>query len=167
MTGSRCVSAIIVAAFTSILPAGKATLNVVLALILCGLVAGCDRGESSGQDKVSATGVLAGTVVDSPDSLPVDATPQTYPGAVVTVCEAVEAGTYRVSADAPVMVSYESGEDVAEVALCANGVFEIELEPGTYFVRAFYGEQSYSEDMLVEISEGDVTDVTLELIHGV
>ncbi|MCK5213672.1 MAG: hypothetical protein KAQ74_07050, partial [Dehalococcoidia bacterium] len=145
----------------------RATLNVALSLILCGLIVGCDDGGSSGRDDVTATGVLAGTVVDSPLSLPDDATLRSYPGAVVTVSEAIEAGTYKVSAESPVMVSYEHGEDVVELIAGAEGAWEVELSPGTYFVRAFFGEQSYSEDVMVEVVEGDVTDVTLELIHGV
>ena len=145
----------------------RVALMVVAALAFCTLLPGCDGDGPSGLNHADTTGVLAGTVVDSPVSLPDDATLRSYPGAVVTVSEAIEAGTYKVSAESPVMVSYEHGEDVVELIAGAEGAWEVELSPGTYFVRAFFGEQSYSEDVMVEVVEGDVTDVTLELIHGV
>ncbi|MBN1857360.1 MAG: hypothetical protein JW846_10475 [Dehalococcoidia bacterium] len=155
------------AAINSALSSRKAALFALLAFSVFGLFLGCDRGESSGQQQVNAREVLSGVVVDSPVSLSSGATPLSYPGAVVTVCEAIESGTCRVSADAPLTVSYEPGDEVAEVTSGADGTWEVELPPGTYFVRALFGEQSYSEDVLVEVVEEETVVVTLELIHGV
>ena len=112
-------------------------------------------------------GVVEGVVMDREESLPEGATSQTYQGASILVYEAVESGTYRVAAGQPERTSYEPGEKVAELTSAEDGYWRIDLEPGTYFVRAFYGPSSYSEEILVEVERGSATHVDLELIHGV
>jgi len=112
-------------------------------------------------------GVVEGVVMDKEEFLSEDATGQTYEGASVLVHQAVESGTYRVAADEPERVSYEPGEKVAELTSGVDGCWQIDLEPGTYFVRAFYGDRSYSADVFVEVARDSVTHVNLELVHGV
>jgi len=144
--------------------------SVVFAIGAVALMAaslGCDDGERRGTAPTDAAGRLIGVVGDDQDSLPEGESPQSYASAKISVLQAIEAGTYRVSADTPVQVSYQEGAVVVEVSTDANGAYVIDLEPGVYFVQAFYGDRSYSEDLLVEIDEGETTELVLELIHGV
>jgi len=112
-------------------------------------------------------GVVEGVVVDKDEFLSGEATPQTYEGASILVHQAVESGTYKVAAGQPERISYEPGENVAELTSGEDGYWQIDLEPGTYFVRAFYGDESYSADIFLEVAPDSVTHVTLELLHGV
>lgn len=112
-------------------------------------------------------GVVEGVVTDNEEFLAEESTPQTYEGASILVLQAVESGTYKVAAGQPERTSYEPGEEVAELTSGAGGYWQIDLEPGTYFVRAFYGDESYSADVFVEVERDSVTHVTLELVHGV
>ena len=112
-------------------------------------------------------GRAAGTVVDSDDFLPEGATAQTYVGASIVIRRAVEAGTYRVDEEEPEHTNYEAGDIVAEAASGEGGFWQVDLEPGRYFIRAFYGQSSYSEELLIDIEEGAVLSLRLELLHGV
>ena len=112
-------------------------------------------------------GRAAGVVVDKVDNLPEGATPQIYEGASIIISKAVVAGTYKISGDEPVSVNYEAGELVAEIESDEYGYWEMDLDPGKYFVRAFYGESSYSENTLVDVEEAVILHLRLELLHGV
>jgi len=123
--------------------------------------------ESSRLDLQPDMGRAAGIVVDSDDFLPEGATAQTYVGASVVFRRAVEAGTYRVGEEEPEHTNYEAGDTVAEAESGEGGYWQVDLDPGRYFVRAFYGESSYSEEVLIDIEEGAVLSLRLELLHGV
>ena len=138
---------------------------VALALVVA--ACGCDDSTARSPGESEATGRLIGVVADDEDTLPEGETSQTYDGGVVIVREAIESGTYRASAEAPLQVSYEQGEIVAKVITNSGGVYAADLEPGSYFVQAFYGDRSYSVDMLIEIHEDETTELALGLIHGV
>jgi len=144
---------------------------ILLAVSICaGLVScgPCPRDVSA--DKLGlepGTGRVTGIVVDNGDFLPEGATAQTYEGASIVIYKAVEAGTYQVSGDEPAYVSYEAGETVVELKSEEHGYWQIDLNPGKYFIRAFYGVSSYSENVLVDIEEADVLHLRLELLHGV
>ena len=112
-------------------------------------------------------GRAAGIVVDASDFLPEGATPQTYVGASIVIRRAVEAGTYRVGEEEPEHTNYEAGDIVAETESGEGGYWQADLDPGRYFVRAFYGDSSYSEELLIDIEEGAVLSLRLELLHGV
>jgi len=79
----------------------------------------------------------------------------------------VEAGTYKLGEGQPEYINYNVGEMVTEVKSGEDGYWQVDLEPGNYFIRAFYGVSSYSGNMLVEVEEGNVTNLNLELIHGI
>jgi hypothetical protein len=123
--------------------------------------------ESSRLDLQSGMGRAAGIVVDAGSFLPDGAAPQTYAGASVVIRRAVEAGTYTVGGEEPECTNYESGDIVAEAGSGEGGYWQMDLDPGMYFVRAFYGESSYSEELLIGIEEDDVLNLRLELHHGV
>ena len=123
--------------------------------------------ESSRLDLQPGMGRAAGIVVDAGDFLPKGATPQTYVGASVVVRKAVEAGTYTVGEERPERTSYEAGDLVAEAESGEGGYWQADLDPGRYFVRAFYGEASYSEELLIDIDAATILDLRLELLHGV
>jgi hypothetical protein len=123
--------------------------------------------ESSRFDLQSGMGRAAGIVVDSGDFLPEGATPQTYAGASIVIRRAVEAGTYTVGEEEPEHTNYEAGDIVAEAESGEGGYWQVDLHPERYFVRAFYGESSYSEELLIEIEEDAVLGLRLELRHGV
>jgi len=147
---------------------------VLIAVLVCGGVA-CswlsprDLGEDD-LDRAAldpGKGRIMGVVTDNEMCLPEGATPQVYEGALILVNEAVESGTYKVSADAPERINYVADKEVAKVRSGKDGYWQIELEPGMYFIRAFYGDRSYSGDILIEVKEGGVEHLTLELIHGI
>ncbi len=127
--------------------------------------AGAQEPGDSGQEP--DRGVVEGVVMDKEELLSEEVAPQTYEGALVLVHQAVESGTYKLAADEPERTSYESGEEVTELTSGEDGYWQIDLEPGTYFVRAFYGDESYSADVFVEVAPDSVIHVTLELVHGV
>jgi len=128
---------------------------------------GPSADESSRLDLQPGMGRVAGIVVDAGAFLPEGATPQTYVGASIVICRAVEAGTYRVGEEEPEYTNYEAGDLVAEAESGEGGYWEADLDPGKYFIRAFYGESSYSEELLIDIEEDAVLSLTLELLHGV
>jgi hypothetical protein len=123
--------------------------------------------ESSRLDLQPGMGRAAGIVVDSGDFLPEGATPQTYIGASIVIRRAVEAGTYRVGEEEPEHTNYEAGDIVAEAESGEGGCWQADLDPGRYFIRAFYGQSSYSVELLIDIEEGAVLSLRLELLHGV
>ncbi len=153
----------------------RLALPVLLVAVLAFAGASCsqpgvtDTGaqEQEGLDPEPDRGVVEGVVVDKDEFLSEEATPQTYEGASILIHQAVESGTYKVAAGQPERTSYESGQEVAELTSRENGYWHIDLEPGTYFVRAFYRDESYSADVFVEVGRDSVTHVTLELVHGV
>ncbi len=113
-------------------------------------------------------GRAAGIVMDKGDILPEGATPHTYyVGASIIISKAVEAGTYKISGEEPAHISYNVGELVAEVESGEHGYWQADLDPGKYFVRAFYGDSSYSEELLIDIEAAAILDLRLELLHGV
>ena len=123
--------------------------------------------EVSRLDLQPGMGRVAGIVADADEFLPEGATPQTYAGASIVIRKAIEAGTYRVGEEEPEHTSYEAGEIAAETQSGGDGHWQADLEPGKYFVRAFYGESSYSGEHLINIEEGAVLSLRLELLHGV
>jgi len=123
--------------------------------------------ESSGLDLRPGMGRAAGIVVDAADFLPEGATPQTYAGASIVIRKAIEAGTYTVGGEEPEHTNYEAGEIAAETQSGEGGYWQADLSPGKYFIQAFYGESSYSEEMLIDIEEDAVVSIGLELLHGV
>ena len=139
---------------------------IIVFTLLPALSVSCGPDDGNGtvlpQDTVRITGV----VQDDGTQLDPGSSPQTYEGAKIKIFEAVEAGRYRLSADAPEQIDYESGEMVAEIASGKDGCWQADLEPGMYFVRAFYGDASYSDDVLVKIEAGEKTRLDLKLIHG-
>jgi len=145
--------------------AHRLALSAILLTVLALAGTSCREPEDSGPEP--DRGVVEGVVTDNEEFLAEEATPQTYEGASILVLQAVESGTYKVAAGQPERTSYEPGEEVAELTSGAGGYWQIDLEPGTYFVRAFYGDESYSADVFVEVERDSVTHVTLELVHGV
>jgi len=123
--------------------------------------------ESGRSGLQAGMGRAAGIVVDKGDFLPEGETLQTYVGASIVIRRAIEAGTYTVSEEDPEHTNYERGDTVAEVESGAGGHWQMDLEPGKYFVRAFYGESSYSEEWLIDIEEDGILNLRLELLHGV
>jgi len=123
--------------------------------------------ESSRFDLQPGMGRAAGIVMDAEIFLQQGATPQTYAGASVVIRRALEAGSYTVGQEEPERTNYEAGDIVAEVESGEGGYWQADLDPGMYFVRAFYGQSSYSEDVLIGIEEDAVLNLSLELLHGV
>jgi hypothetical protein len=123
--------------------------------------------EPGGSGPEPDRGVVEGVVVDKDEFLSEETTPQTYEGASILIHQAVESGTCKVAAGQPERTSYEPGQEVAELTSGEDGYWQIDLEPGTYFVRAFYGDGSYSADVFLDVAPDSVTHVTLELVHGV
>ncbi len=144
---------------------------ILLAVSICAGLVSCGPGPRDvSADELGlepGTGRVTGIVVDKGDFLPEGGTPQTYEGALIVVYKAVEAGTYKMSGEGPAYISYEAGEMVAEVESEEYGYWQVDLNPGKYFIRAFYGESSYSENILVDLEEADVLHLRLELLHGV
>jgi len=152
----------------------RALAVTLLVLPICAGLVSCSRSpRTPGKDASSAPvlepgkGRVAGVVADKVDLLPDDVEPQTYEGASIAIYRAVEAGAYRVSAEEPVRVNYEVGETAAVVESGENGCWHADLDPGKYFVRAFYGDSSYSETLLVDVKEAAILELQLGLIHGV
>ena len=112
-------------------------------------------------------GRVAGIVVDAEGFLPEGATAQSYVGASIVIRRAVEAGTHRVSEEEPEYTNYEAGDTVVETESGEGGYWQADLDPGRYFIQAFYGESSYSEELLVAIEEAVILNLRLELLHGV
>ncbi len=147
-------------------------LGVVLVAVLAYVGAACQPKDldTDDIDRIgldSDKGRVMGIVTDKEELLPEGTTPQTYEGALILVNEAVESGTYKVSADAPERTNYVAGKEVAKVRSGKDGYWQIELEPGMYFIRAFYGDRSYSGSILIEVREGGEEHIVIELIHGV
>ena len=128
---------------------------------------GCDVGDSDDSHSALSMGSLTGIVADDEELPDEGESPQTYEGASVRVVQAIEAGTYRLSADSPVRVSYNPGDVVVEMTTDKQGSFFVALEAGAYFVQAFHGDRSYSGKQFVEIVEGETTEVLLGLTHGI
>lgn len=145
--------------------------SILLAALICaGLVACVPDPKDVSADKLDlelGKGRVSGIVVDKDSFLPEGATAQTYEGASIVIYRAVVAGTYQVSGDEPAHASYEAGEMVAQVESEEHGYWQVDLDPGRYFIRAFYGESSYSENVLVDVEEAAILHLRLELLHGV
>ena len=131
------------------------------------LLVSCGPGGQNGTEPPQGKGRITGVVRDNMEHLAPGSSPKTYEGALIQVCEAVEAGRYRLAEGEPEQIDYETGGLVTEVKSGKGGLWEVELEPGKYFIRAFYGDLSYSGDILIEVKAGDVKKLDLELIHGV
>ena len=116
---------------------------------------------------VPGLGRVSGIVVDDDDLLPEGATPHTYEGASIHIYRAVEAGTYKTGGDDPAHINYAMGERVAELESDKHGTWRVDLVPGKYFAQAFYGDSSYSENLLVDVEEAAIVHLRLELLHGV
>jgi len=127
----------------------------------------CGPGGQNGTEPPQGKGRVTGVVRDNEEHLAPGSSPQTYEGALIQIYEAVEAGRYRLAEGEPEQIDYETGGLVAEVKSGKGGRWEVELEPGKYFIRAFYGDASYSDEILVEVKAGDAKKLDLELIHGV
>jgi hypothetical protein len=123
--------------------------------------------ESSRLDLEPGMGRAVGIVVDAGSFLLEGATPQTYVGASIVIHRAVEAGTYTVGEGEPERTNYEAGDIVAEAESGEGGYWQADLDPGRYFVRAFYGESSYSEELLIDVEKDAILSLRLELLHGV
>jgi len=149
--------------------------SVILVGVLAyvGVVLWSARPKDPGPDDLDRLGLdpgkgrIIGIVTDNEEYLPEGTAPQTYEGALILVNEAVESGTYKLSADAPERTNYVAGKEVARARSGKDGYWQIELEPGMYFIRAFYGDRSYSGDILIEVREGGEEHIAIELIHGV
>lgn len=149
--------------------------SVILVGVLAyvGIVLWSARPKDLGTDDLHRLGLdpgkgrVIGIVTDKEEFLPQGTTPQTYEGASIRIHKAVQAGTYKLSEEEPERILYEVGEIVAEVKSGKDGHWQVDLEPGKYFIRAFYGERSYSGDMFIEVQEGGVQHLSLELMHGV
>lgn len=142
-------------------------------LVYVGVALWSARPKDLGPDDLDRLGLepgkgrVIGIVTDNEEYLPEGTTPQTYEGALILVNEGVEAGTYKLGEGQPEYINYNVGEMVTEVKSGEDGYWQVDLEPGNYFIRAFYGVSSYSGDILVEVEEGNVTNLNLELIHGI
>lgn len=127
----------------------------------------CGPGGQNGTEPPQGKGRITGVVRDNEEHLAPGSSPQTYEGALIQIYKAAEAGRYRLAEGELEQIDYEAGELVAEVKSGKSGRWEVELEPGKYFIRASYGDASYSDDILVEVEQGKVKKLDLELIHGV
>jgi hypothetical protein len=130
-------------------------LFVVLLLFAAIVPVSCGQNEPP-----EGKGRLTGTVRDR------DTTSRTFEGAIIKINRATEAGTYKLSADSPEQSEYETGSPVAEITSGKNGNWQADLEPGKYCVRAFYEDASYSDEIPVDLVEGETKTVDLELVHG-
>ena len=140
----------------------------VLALTLGSMLSiSCGPNGQNGTEPPQGKGQITGVVRDNEEHLAPGSSPQTYEGALIQVYEAVEAGRYKLAEGEPEQIDYETGDLDAEVKSGKGGLWEVELEPGKYFIRAFYGDTSYSGDVLIEVKSGEVKKLDLELIHGV
>jgi len=131
------------------------------------LLISCGPGGQNGTELPQGKGRVTGVVRDNEEHLAPGSSPQTYEGALIQVYEAVEAGRYRLAEGEPEQIAYDSGELVAEVKSGRDGYWQVDLAPGKYFIQAFYGDASYSEDILIEVRSGESRTLDLLLIHGV
>ena len=144
-------------------------ITVILLLIVSGAAAvSCQEPNPDDTTNLKpGMGRISGVVTDDTEQLPEGTAVETYEGASIRVHQAVEAGRYRLAEGEPERIDYEAGELVTEVKSGEDGYWQVDLEPGRYFVRAFYGTDSYSGDILIEVGSGDVITLDLKLIHGV
>lgn len=133
----------------------------VLVILGAWILGGCRRPRPD-----EPVGTVTGVVIDDEAYLPSGATPQTYVGARIEVVKAVAAGAVRQSADAPEQTAYLPGDVVARLTSGEDGRWQVRLPPGTYFIRAFYGDHSYSGDVFVTVEAGTEQRVELKLKHG-
>lgn len=89
-----------------------------------------------------------------------------YASAKVTIYQAIEAGTTKVGEGYPEVINYNKGNKVAELLTDSDGFFQVELPPGVYFIAVFYGQSSYSENIILELGEEQV-QIGIGLIHGI
>lgn len=121
----------------------------------------------SSSTTVSGNGTLTGVVTDDPVTKPPGTAAKTYPGISVIVHQAVAAGSYRTSAEAPMKTAYQTGPQMAETLTGKDGRFSLSLPPGFYMVRGAGGEKIYASGVLAEIKAGQATEITLHLNFGV
>jgi len=133
----------------------------ILAILGAWSLGGCHRPGPDGP-----LGTVTGVVIDDEAYLSSDVPPQTYAGARIEVVEAVPAGVVKQSANAPEQTTYMPGDMVARLTSGEDGRWQVHLPPGTYFIRAFYGERSYSGDIMVTVEAGTEQRVELKLKHG-
>lgn len=89
-----------------------------------------------------------------------------YAGAKVTIHQAIESGMTKMGEGFPEVINYNKGNKVAELLTDNNGSFQIELPLGVYFIAVFYGQSSYSGDIIIELDEKG-EPVGIGLIHGI
>jgi hypothetical protein len=135
-------------------------------LILSGALAGCDK-DNGNKNLEAGKGRVSGYVTDNEELLSPGTNPQKYEGAKIQIFQAIASGTYKTSGDSPEETSYTSGQMVIELESGADGYWQADLAPGKYYVKAFYGTQSYTGDIFFEIESSKTVNVDLELIHGV
>jgi len=145
----------------------SASLFILVLTLGSMLSVSCGPDGQNGTEPPQGKGRITGVVRDNEEHLAPGLSPQTYAGALVQVYEAVEAGRYRLAEGEPEQIDYEPGGLVAEVKSGEGGQWEVTLEPGKYFIRAFYGDASYSDEILVEVESGEIKKLDLELLHGV
>ena len=141
-----------------------ASVLILVAVMSCFVAVSC-KGSDSESD--AGKGRITGVITDAKEHLTEGTSPQTYEGSLIQVYEAVEAGRYRLAEGEPEQIDYETGELVTEVESGEGGRWEVSLEPGKYFIRAFYGDTSYSDEILTEVEPGEIKKLDLELVHGV
>ena len=89
-----------------------------------------------------------------------------YASAKVTIYQAIEAGTTKIGEGCPEVTNYNKGKKVTELLTDSDGLFQIELPIGVYFIVVFYGQSSYSESIILELDEEQV-QIGIGLIHGI
>lgn len=146
---------------------------LILIVLFCSGVISCQTpGADTGNDTTPPTqtggkGTVSGIVTDEEVHLSPGVKPQMYSGVSIRIHQAVEAGTSRQCSTCPELTNYNVGDRVTEVQSDNDGKWQVELPAGMYFIRASYGERSYSGDIVVEIRSGATTEVTLKLFHGI
>jgi len=146
-----------------------------LALFTSTLITSCqspDAGTGARDSLTSGsgegTGKIAGVVIDSEVSLPEGTAAQKYPCVTIKILKAVATGGFSQACEScPKIPSYDAGEIVVEVISGNDGLWEVELPAGKFFIRAFLGEKIYSGDILVEVIKGKTVKLDIKLIHGV
>jgi hypothetical protein len=139
------------------------TVNLLLIFVISLLLVSCQTQSTD----LSSKGRITGLVTDKKDMLPAGVIVQYYEGAAITIYKAVESGTSKIGTGFPEQKNYGKGDKVTEVKSVKEGKWQVDLEPGMYFIRAFYGKSSYSEEKLLEIKKGETRMLNLELIHGI
>ena len=142
-------------------------LFVVLAIFLSVMIPGCRNSDNSISGSGPGTGKIGGVVTDHEQYLPQGQAAKTYQGASIKIYKSVEAGIYKTGEDYPEMKNYSVGDFVKEVASGKDGVWEVELPAGKYFVRSFLGEKTYSGDIGIEVIKDKVVKVDIKLIPGI